>query len=284
VHVIGPGAGLHAAGHDGGVRRLATPPPTAPSAALAYGIGTSRGRARAGHADAARRRKAKNMRVRGRRARWRRGVTAKDIVLAIIGAHRHRRRHRLRHRVSPARPSARCRMEGRMTVCNMAIEAGARAGLVALGRQDHRLPQGPARSRPAARARGSRRSPTGRRCTPTPARSFDARSQLDAASIAAAGHLGHAARRWWLPIDGRVPDPDKDARPRPARAAHRTRAGLHGPEPGTPHGRRRSRQGLHRLVHQQPHRGPARGRRRGRRAAAWRPTSSSRWWCRARAW
>ncbi len=31
----------------------------------------------------------------------------------------------------PARPSARLSMEGRMTVCNMSIEAGARAGLVA---------------------------------------------------------------------------------------------------------------------------------------------------------
>ena len=39
-------------------------------------------------------------------------------------------------------------MEGRMTVCNMAIEAGARAGLVARRRHDDRLP-----ARPAVRAR-----------------------------------------------------------------------------------------------------------------------------------
>ena len=32
---------------------------------------------------------------------------------------------------SPAKRSARCRMEGRMTVCNMTIEGGARAGLIA---------------------------------------------------------------------------------------------------------------------------------------------------------
>ena len=31
----------------------------------------------------------------------------------------------------PARPSAALDMEGRMTVCNMSIEAGARAGLIA---------------------------------------------------------------------------------------------------------------------------------------------------------
>ena len=34
-------------------------------------------------------------------------------------------------------------MEGRMTVCNMTIEGGARAGLIAAGRDDLRLSQGP---------------------------------------------------------------------------------------------------------------------------------------------
>src|SRR3954470_17858561 len=60
-----------------------------------------------------------------------RGVTAKDVVLAIIG------------RIGTAGGTG-CAiefsgsairalsMEGRMTVCNMAIEAGARAGLVAV--------------------------------------------------------------------------------------------------------------------------------------------------------
>ena len=59
------------------------------------------------------------------------GVTAKDIVLAIIGKHRHRRRHRARDRICAARRSARSTWPGRMTVCNMSIEAGARAGLIA---------------------------------------------------------------------------------------------------------------------------------------------------------
>ena len=58
------------------------------------------------------------------------GVTAKDVILAIIG------RigtgggigHVIEYRGSAIRALS---MEGRMTVCNMSIEAGARAGLVA---------------------------------------------------------------------------------------------------------------------------------------------------------
>ena len=58
------------------------------------------------------------------------GVTAKDVILAIIG------RigtgggigHVIEYRGSAIRSLS---MEGRMTICNMSIEAGARAGLVA---------------------------------------------------------------------------------------------------------------------------------------------------------
>src|SRR6186997_2950225 len=58
------------------------------------------------------------------------GVTAKDVILAVIG------RigtgggigHVIEYRGSTIRDLS---MEGRMTVCNMSIEAGARAGLVA---------------------------------------------------------------------------------------------------------------------------------------------------------
>jgi 3-isopropylmalate/(R)-2-methylmalate dehydratase large subunit len=58
------------------------------------------------------------------------GVTAKDIVLAIIG---HIGTgggigHVIEYRGAAIRALS---MEGRMTVCNMSIEAGARAGLVA---------------------------------------------------------------------------------------------------------------------------------------------------------
>jgi len=97
-------------------------------AALAFGIGTSE----VEHVMATQclpQRKSKNMRitVNGKVGR---GVTAKDIVLAIIGE------------IGTAGGTG-CTiefageairdlsMEGRMTVCNMTIEAGARAGLIA---------------------------------------------------------------------------------------------------------------------------------------------------------
>ena len=58
------------------------------------------------------------------------GVTAKDVVLAIIG---HIGTgggigHVIEYRGSAITSLS---MEGRMTVCNMSIEAGAKAGLIA---------------------------------------------------------------------------------------------------------------------------------------------------------
>jgi len=98
-------------------------------ACLAHGIGTSE----VEHVLATQclvGRKMKNMRV-SVEGTLTRGVTGKDIVLAIIG------------RISTAGGSGHAiefagsairglSMEGRMTVCNMAIEAGARAGMVAV--------------------------------------------------------------------------------------------------------------------------------------------------------
>jgi 3-isopropylmalate/(R)-2-methylmalate dehydratase large subunit len=97
--------------------------------ALAFGIGTSE----VEHVLATQcliQKKSKNMRVRidGKIPP---GVTAKDIVLAIIG------------RISTAGGNGyavefagsaieQLSVEGRMTVCNMAIEAGARAGMIAV--------------------------------------------------------------------------------------------------------------------------------------------------------
>jgi 3-isopropylmalate/(R)-2-methylmalate dehydratase large subunit len=58
------------------------------------------------------------------------GVTAKDIILAVIGriGTGGGMGHVIEYRGSAFRDLS---MEGRMTVCNMSIEAGARAGLVA---------------------------------------------------------------------------------------------------------------------------------------------------------
>ena len=58
------------------------------------------------------------------------GVTAKDLILAVIGqiGTGGGIGHVIEYRGSAIRTLS---MEGRMTVCNMSIEAGARAGMVA---------------------------------------------------------------------------------------------------------------------------------------------------------
>ncbi|WKJ89840.1 3-isopropylmalate dehydratase large subunit [Methylomonas montana] len=128
VHVIGPEQGATLPGMTivCGDSHTST---HGASAALAFGIGTSE----VEHALATQclvQKKAKNMliKVNGKAGP---GVTAKDIVLAIIG------------QIGTAGGTGytiefggdaiwSLSMEGRMTVCNMAIEAGARAGLIAV--------------------------------------------------------------------------------------------------------------------------------------------------------
>lgn len=97
--------------------------------ALAHGIGTSE----VEHVLATQTllaRKAKNLliKVEGQLSK---GCGAKDIVLAIIGkiGTAGGNGHTIEFAGSAIRALS---MEGRMTVCNMAIEAGARAGLVAV--------------------------------------------------------------------------------------------------------------------------------------------------------
>ncbi len=98
-------------------------------AALAQGIGTSE----VEHVMATQclvQNKAKNFEVNvvGQLAP---GVTAKDLVLAIIGrlGTAGATGHTIEYRGDAIRQLS---MEGRMTLCNMSIEAGARAGLVAV--------------------------------------------------------------------------------------------------------------------------------------------------------
>ena len=96
--------------------------------ALAFGIGTSEvEHVLATQTLRQQQPKTLEIRVHGRLAP---GVTAKDLILYLIG------------RLSASGGSGYCieytgeairalSMEGRMTVCNMSIEAGARAGLIA---------------------------------------------------------------------------------------------------------------------------------------------------------
>ncbi|TMH26169.1 MAG: 3-isopropylmalate dehydratase large subunit [Betaproteobacteria bacterium] len=98
-------------------------------ACLAHGIGTSE----VEHVLATQclvTKKMKNLRINVE-GPLERGVTAKDIVLAIIG--RIGTAGATGYAIEFAGAAIRSlSMEGRMTVCNMAIEAGARAGMVAV--------------------------------------------------------------------------------------------------------------------------------------------------------
>ena len=96
--------------------------------ALAHGIGTSE----VEHVLATQtliQKKSKNMKVEVT-GRLQPGVTAKDVTLAIIGATGTAggTGHVIEYCGDVIRDLS---MEGRMTVCNMAIEGGARAGLIA---------------------------------------------------------------------------------------------------------------------------------------------------------
>ena len=97
--------------------------------ALAHGIGTSE----VEHVLATQTliaKKAKNMLVRVN-GKLPKGCSAKDVVLAIIG--RVGTAGGTGYTIEFSGPAIQAlSMEGRMTVCNMAIEAGARAGLVAV--------------------------------------------------------------------------------------------------------------------------------------------------------
>ena len=126
VHVIGPeqGASLPGMTIVCGDSHTST---NGALGALAFGIGTSE----VEHVLATQclvLRKAKNMlvKVNGRAGR---GITAKDIVLAIIGEIG--TAGGTGHTIEFAGEAIMAlSMEGRMTVCNMSIEAGARAGLI----------------------------------------------------------------------------------------------------------------------------------------------------------
>jgi 3-isopropylmalate/(R)-2-methylmalate dehydratase large subunit len=127
VHVIGPELGLT---HPGSTIVCGDSHTSTHGAfgALAFGIGTSEvGHVLATQCLLQQRPKAFAAELTGRLPA---GVTAKDLILALIarigtaGA----TGHALEYRGSAVRALS---MEERMTVCNMSIEAGARAGLVA---------------------------------------------------------------------------------------------------------------------------------------------------------
>jgi 3-isopropylmalate/(R)-2-methylmalate dehydratase large subunit len=181
--------------------------------ALAHGIGTSE----VEHVMATQTllaKKAKNLmiRVEGSAAR---GVTAKDIVLAIIGKIGTAGGTGYTIEFGGAAIRA-LSMEGRMTVCNMAIEAGARAGLVAVDEKTiayvRGRPLAPGSSAvlgEAAAVEWDQATAYWRTLHSDPDARFDVVVELDASQIVPQVTWG-TSPEMVLGIDGSVPDPDKE--------------------------------------------------------------------------
>ncbi len=130
VHIIGPEQGITLPGMTivCGDSHTST---HGAFGAMAFGIGTSE----VEHVMATQcliARKSRNMRI-WLDGKLPSGITAKDLVLAVIGEIG--TAGGTGYTIEFAGPAIRAlSMEGRMTVCNMAIEAGARSGMIAVDR------------------------------------------------------------------------------------------------------------------------------------------------------
>ena len=200
VHIIGPEQGLTQPGMTivCGDSHTAT---HGAFGALAFGIGTSE----VEHVLATQtliQRPAKNMRitVNGKLGL---GVTAKDIVLAIIG--KIGTAGGTGYVIEYAGDAIRgLSMEGRMTICNMSIEGGARAGLIAPDETTFEYLKG----RPMAPKAGAWETAIAywKSLPSDPGAKYDTEIELRAEDIAPQVTWG-ASPEDVLPITGIVPNP-----------------------------------------------------------------------------
>ena len=172
--------------------------------ALAFGIGTSE----VEHVLATQcllTKKARSMQVKiegGLPA----GVTAKDLALAVIG--KIGTAGGTGHAIEFTGPAIRgLSMEGRMTLCNMAIEAGARAGMVAADDTTFEYLRG----RPVApsAALWEHAVARWRDLGSDEGARFDTVVTLDASALAPQVTWG-TSPEMVISIEGRLPDPDKE--------------------------------------------------------------------------
>ncbi len=173
-------------------------------AALAFGIGTSE----VEHVLATQcllTKKARSMLVRAD-GRLPAGVTAKDLALAVIGkiGTAGGTGHAIEFGGSAIRALS---MEARMTICNMAIEAGARAGMIAV--DDATIEY--LRGRPFAPTAElwDRAVARWRKLDTDEGATFDRVVTIDAAQLKPQVTWG-TSPEMVVAIDGRVPDPDKE--------------------------------------------------------------------------
>jgi len=181
--------------------------------ALAHGIGTSE----VEHVMATQTllaKKAKNMLVRVD-GRLPRGCSGKDLVLAIIGKIGTAGGTGYTIEFGGAALRA-LSMEGRMTVCNMAIEAGARAGLVAVDEKTIAYVKGRplapghnAASGTAAAVEWEQAVAYWQTLHSDAGAKFDSVVEMDASQIMPQVTWG-TSPEMVLGIDGSVPDPDKE--------------------------------------------------------------------------
>ena len=137
------------------------------------------------------------------------GCGAKDIVLAIIG--RIGTAGGTGSTIEFAGSAIRAlSMEGRMTVCNMAIEAGARAGMVAV--DDTTINYVKGRLLAPRGVEWDQAVAQWRRLHSDPGATFDKVVELDAAAIKPQVTWG-TNPQMVSPIDGRVPDPAAESDP-----------------------------------------------------------------------
>ena len=134
------------------------------------------------------------------------GVTAKDIILAVIakigigGA--------IGYAIEYAGSTiARMSMNERMTVCNMSIEAGGRAGMIAPDDTTYQFLAG--RSFTPKGAAWDTALAFWRTLPSDPGAAFGKEVELDAASVAPMVTWGTNPEQA-LPITGRVPDPERE--------------------------------------------------------------------------
>ncbi len=226
VHVIGPEQGATLPGMTivCGDSHTAT---HGAFGALAFGIGTSE----VEHVLATQcllQKKSGNLRVNveGDLAP---GVTAKDVVLSVIGeiGTAGGTGYTIEFAGSAIRSLS---MEGRMTVCNMAIEAGARAGLVAVDERTVEYLRG----RPFAPDAGSWDAAVAswRELHSDPDAQFDREVHIDATRIEPQVTWG-TSPEMVQPVGGRVPDPAEEHDPLRAEGIRKALDYM-GLKPGTP--------------------------------------------------
>jgi len=157
------------------------------------------------------------------------GVTAKDVILGIIGqiGTAGATGHVVEYTGKCIRNFS---MEERMTICNMSIEAGARAGMIAPDATTFKYLEG---RRYAPKGKDFERAVAEWEKLPTdPGARFDTRVEIDAAKLQPMVSWGTNPGQV-VPVTGVVPDPSSFDDPNERKAAERALEYM-GLEPGTP--------------------------------------------------